>query len=452
MAMSIIALLEMMRAFGFDTVLIQNQHAQRSHYDTAWTLNVLFGVVLALVLVFVAGPAARFYEEPRLELVIYLLGLGFCIEGFENIGVVAFRKELKFSKEFVLRVTKKLFAFTVALTVAFTFRNYWALVAGMVVGKFVGVALSYSMHPYRPRFALTAWNELVGFSKWLLVNNIVYFINTRSADFIIGKLAGARALGLYAVSFEISTLPTTELVAPINRAIFPGYSKIAHDLSELRASVLEVGSMIALLALPAALGIVATAHLLVPVFLGNQWLNTIPLIQVLAFYGAIISLQTNHGAAFLALAKPKVVVMLGIVQSVILISLLLILTRKAGPVGAAWAFLATALVLVPVRYAVLVYYLKLHLIDIVDAMWRPLAAAAGMLVTVNLVAGYLGPADQLSMQIAHLGLTVMIGAAAYPAYLVILWRLSGSPDGAEATVLRNVLPALKAVGSLAPWR
>jgi PST family polysaccharide transporter len=192
--------------------------------------------------------------------------------------------------------------------------------------------------------------------------------------------------------------------------------------------------------------------LLVPVFLGNQWLNTIPLIQVLAFYGAIISLQTNHGAAFLALAKPKVVVMLGIVQSVILISLLLILTRKAGPVGAAWAFLATALVLVPVRYAVLVYYLKLHLIDIVDAMWRPLAAAAGMLVTVNLVAGYLGPADQLSMQIAHLGLTVMIGAAAYPAYLVILWRLSGSPDGAEATVLRNVLPALKAVGSLAPWR
>jgi O-antigen/teichoic acid export membrane protein len=444
MATSIIALLELMRAFGFEIVLIQNQQAERRHYDTAWTFNVCFGVALALILLFVASPAARFYAEPRLEIVIYFLGLGFCVEGFQNVGIVEFRKELRFKKEFAFLLTKKLFAFTVALAVAFAFRSYWALVAGIVTGRFAGVGLSYFMHAYRPRLSLAAWHELLNFSKWLLINNIAYFIHTRSADFIIGKLAGARALGLYAISYEISTLPTTELVAPINRAIFPGYSKIADDLSKLRASFLQVISVIALLALPAALGIAATAHLLVPVFLGNGWVDAIPLMQVLAFYGAVISLTANQGAVYLALAKPKVLTMLGLAHSVVLVSSLLLLTHRAGPLGAAWAFVGTALILLPVRYALLFHYLKLHLIDILGAMWRPLAAAVGMLATVNLLTGYLETPDQFSTQLAHLGLAVITGFAAYLTYLGILWRLSGHPEGAESILVRNILPVVRA--------
>jgi O-antigen/teichoic acid export membrane protein len=43
MAMSIIALVELASSFSFETVLIQQEQPTCSHYDTAWTLNVLFG-------------------------------------------------------------------------------------------------------------------------------------------------------------------------------------------------------------------------------------------------------------------------------------------------------------------------------------------------------------------------------------------------------------------------
>ena len=208
MAVSIIAVLELLNSFGFDTVLIQNPDANRSHYDTAWTFNVIFGTASSLILFLLASPAAAFYDEPRLEMVIDFLAIGTFIQGLGNVGVVAFRKELEFNKEFKFLVAKKLISFCITVPLAFILKNYWALVIGMLAGKSAGMALSYLVHPYRPRFSLAARHELFQFSKWLLLNNLLFFLRFRSAHFIIGKTAGTHALGLYTIAYEISNLPT----------------------------------------------------------------------------------------------------------------------------------------------------------------------------------------------------------------------------------------------------
>ncbi len=101
---------------------------------------------------------------------------------------------------------------------------------------------------------------------------------------------GPAALGVFNMSYEISNMPTTELVAPINRAVFPGYAKLKHDLQSMRAGYLKVVGIIALIALPAAAGIGVVAPLLVPVWLGDKWIKSIPLMQVLAFSGGLVYL------------------------------------------------------------------------------------------------------------------------------------------------------------------
>ena len=82
MATAVVALLELMGAFGFDSALIQRQNTDRRHYDTAWTFNVMFGVSIATMLVLLAVPAAGFYHEPRLELMLPALAVGALIGGF----------------------------------------------------------------------------------------------------------------------------------------------------------------------------------------------------------------------------------------------------------------------------------------------------------------------------------------------------------------------------------
>ncbi len=445
MAMSMIAALELMSAFSFDVVLIQKQDsATRDHYNTAWTFNVMFGVLSALILLLLANPAARFYAEPRLETVMYFLALGNFIQGLENIGIIAFRKEMTFNKEFTFQVLKKLAGFAVTVPLAFLLHNYWALVAGILSGKLAGVLLSYIMQGYRPALSLRAAGELFHFSKWLFINNIVNFLKLRSADFVLGKTAGSQQLGLYTVGYEIANLPTTELVAPINRAVFPGYSKLTHDISKLRDGFISVIALITMLAVPAGVGIAATASLLVPVVLGSKWLDTIPLIQLLALSGAVGAMQTNIGSIYLALGKPKILTLLGAVHVSIFIPLVIVLSSRHGAIGAAWGSFISVLLLFPVNYIFLMRVIRLRLSRLLLAMWRPVASALLMFYVVDRYIDLLSP-DVLGGNIyANLFISVGIGVLVYVTAILLLWMLSGKPRGAEQQVLEKLSARLLA--------
>src|SRR3954465_6065990 len=118
----------------------------------------------------------------------------------------------------------KLGSVLIAVGLAYAWRSYWALVISIVLRRVILLAMSFIMSSYRPRSSLSRWPKLIPFAKWLLVNNFLMFIRERVDTLIVGKLAGAGPLGLYTVGLELADLPTTELAAPVSRAVFPGGS------------------------------------------------------------------------------------------------------------------------------------------------------------------------------------------------------------------------------------
>ena len=111
MAVSVIALVEIVSTFNFELAIIQRTNPAREHYDSAWSMNILAGVGGALVTAAAAWPAADFYNEPRLTYVMLVLAAAWFIQGFENIGTVNFRREMNFSLEFRFMFAKKLGGF-----------------------------------------------------------------------------------------------------------------------------------------------------------------------------------------------------------------------------------------------------------------------------------------------------------------------------------------------------
>ena len=85
MATSFLAALELLSAFSFDLALIQNQNAERRHYDTAWSFALIFGTANAFLMCAVASTAADFFAEPRVEGLMYALALSPLIGGFDNV-------------------------------------------------------------------------------------------------------------------------------------------------------------------------------------------------------------------------------------------------------------------------------------------------------------------------------------------------------------------------------
>ncbi len=445
MAMSVIAFVELAGAFSFELALIQKEHPTRSHYDTTWTLGVMFGTVCALAMAALAHPASLFYNEPRLQLIVFVLAGSTFLQSFENVGVVDFRRAMNFSKEFSFLTTKKVAGFVVTMSLALALQSYWALIAGAVASRLTGLLLSYTMQPYRPRFALTAHRELFSFSSWIFLNSLGTFGATRLSHFVVGRLHGPSALGLYIVGSEIAFLPTTELIAPVNRAVFPGYARLTHDVAALRQSYLDVIGMIQAVVLPSSVGIAVIAEPLVRTLLGDKWAEAAMFIQVLAFTGATHALMSNNHSVWLALGQTRNSLLVVAPYFLALIPLMMILSRPFGILGIAYAELGASCLGLLISCFLLCRVLQVSMSRYLAGLWRPMLAALVMALGVTSLLREMTANANAAGGFSQFVLAIPAGMLIYTAVLALLWLLSGRPRGAESWLLDGLMRSASAL-------
>ena len=442
-ASSFVALLELMRMFGFDTALIQLRTVTPDHMNTAWTFAAGLGLGIAALVAATAPLVADFYGDPRLAPVLWVLALAALFNGLESNGPVMLRRGLQWRKDFIFQTVRKTAAVAFTIPLAILWRNYWALVVGMLMGRFASLVASYVISPYRPRPSLAARADLWGFSKWVFISNMLQFLQQRLPNLIMGRLASPAAVGYFGMARDIGTIPTMEMVMPINRAAFPGYAKIAHDPRRMREGFLKLLAAIALVVLPAGIGVAATAELIVKVFLGPKWLPAVPAMQVLSVYGALYGLQSNANAAYLAIGRPRLQTAMMLAFVAVLVPGLVILTPRFAQTGAALACLLAAAVAVPLNLVNVCHCLGIRARELFGALWRPVLGSAVMAVAVWATLSVLPDADSVPTAALLLAAGVVVGALSYSLMVLGLWWASGRPAGAERWLLDRVTTRLR---------
>ncbi len=444
MGLSFIFMGELLAAFSFDVALIQNQRATPNHYHSAWTLNVALGAGIAAFMLLLASPIAGFYGRPEVFPVVCVLALGPLLASLENIGVVAFRKDLEFRKEFLFQVSRKVIGFVVTVPLAFWLRSYWALVAGILASKLGGTLVSYWAHPFRPRVSFSEIRSLMNFSRWLLLNNVVGFLKERSSDFVIGRLNGPAALGLYNVSYEFSNLPTNEIGAPINRALLPGYAKLKDDPVQVRITFANVAGVLAVIAIPVGAGMFAVAPFLVPVLLGQKWLGGVPLMEILSLNSALLVFHGNIVTLLIASGHPAAVMRTNAYFVGLLLVGMLLLVPRFGALGAAWSALAACVLSTPIYLYQLRHFVGIPMRRFLEVVIRPVLAAIVMILAVRFAL----PDYDTAMSTASAGIVlaggVVLGMLTYGLALIGLWFAGGRPPGGERVLLEQVTSRLAA--------
>lgn len=434
-AILLLAILEIFAELGVENALIHDQSAPRESYDTAWTMNVCKGLALSAVLGIAAAPAAVFFDAPDVEVVIYVLAVLPLVRGLENIGTVDFRKDLAFHKDFIFNFTTRISGAVVTIGLAFILRDHWALVIGMILRSALRVVLSYRMSDFRPRLSLSRFSEIFNFSKWIMLQNLLHGFNERLPALVIGKMTGPQVLAFFNIGFEIANLASTELAAPIRRALFPGFAKMSQDREQLAESFRWALAVIVLVGLPIPMGIAATADYLVPALLGWNWLGTVPIIQILCLQGALVILGTNSHLVYLAVGKPVITVWLSALRLVILVPCCIYWVGVYGAVGAGLALVVSAAVVRLVDYAIVLPMLKVSITEFVAQVWRPLVAVAVMSFAVRKLHIWLELSALQPILLAKLAACAVLGAVTYLAAILGLWILTGKREGAESYII-----------------
>src|SRR4051794_19831412 len=176
---------------GTEEGVIRHKEPTPEVYDTAFTIAVLRGSFVGLLIAAAAYPGAAFFGDARLTGVLLALAATAVIESVTNIGIVQFRRDFTFQKEFQLWLLPRILSIAIAIGLAAATRSYWALIAGIMSNQLFRVLFSYAMHPYRPRLRLAAWRELAGYSAWNSLVAGLQVLPGRIDTLLIGRMLDA---------------------------------------------------------------------------------------------------------------------------------------------------------------------------------------------------------------------------------------------------------------------
>lgn len=422
-------------SLGTEEAVIREAAPDRAVYDTAFTLTALRGLIASVLVAVAAFPAAEFFGDPRLGPVLLVVALLPLLDGLSNIGAVDFRRNMTFHKEFALMVLPKLGGILVAILAAFLLRSYVAMLCGMLVNRSLRMAMTYVMHPFRPRFSLIAWRALVGYSVWTWLLSLATLLRDRSDSLFLGRMAGTATLGFYSVGAEIAALPMTELIEPLGRASFSGFAAARHEGGAAGEIFLRLIGLSALLALPVGLGLSAVAAPLTRLALGPGWEQAVPVLQVLAVAGTM--LVFGHLSQHLLSAHALLGRLVGIVLAgaALRVVLLLALIPGFGATGAAMAAAIAIGVEQGLMIATALRRFGIGFRGLLAQVWRPVLATGAMGVVLWGFGLGWAPGDGLVVG-------VVVGAGVFVVGLLGAWLLAGRPAGAEADLLGLVRPRL----------
>ncbi len=234
------------------------------------------------------------------------------------------------------------------------------------------------------------------------------------------------------MAYEIATMATSELFAPVCRVLLPGYAKLAHDPEALRRSFVDGFALIMMIAAPVAIGIGLVADPMVRLLLGDKWLEAIPMLQVLAIFGLIQVLSSNIGPLLLAMGRPRLVMIVNAIRVGFGIPLTVFATLYWGVTGTIWwSLVATSFVFSITILALAVGIINVSYARLFAAVWRSFGALFIMVIAVWFVAESVLGNTAPSYLSFKFGTEILTGVLVFAGAHLCLWRICGCPDGLE---------------------
>jgi lipopolysaccharide exporter len=431
----VMGLLDVLTAIGLEAYLIQRRDVGRVHYDTTWTLNIMRGFVTGGMLLAFAPFAEEILNAPGVTPLMMAIALMPMIDGFANIGMVNFRRDLQFDREFRYLLFRRAVMVATCLSVAFVSPTPWALVGGTLAGSVAAVIASYVLSDFRPRLTLAAWRDLIGFAKWMFTYETVNGLAVRFEGLLLARYGTPSELAFYSKADDFAGLPSTEVAAPISKAVYPGLSAAQNDPAQLVHLFHRFLGLTLSIIVPLAAGLSLVAEPFVLTVLGSQWVMVVPLLHILAIRGVTRSVATNTFTAFLARGRMSLAGKLSLFFAAVRIILLPVGWLYGGLIGLAWASLASAVFNTSINLLILRYFRFASLRRLVAESWRTLFAAFAMSAAVMAMDNAFGVMFSSPVRLL---LLVATGAVSYCAVLIGSWYLAGKPPGAESVLIDNI--------------
>lgn len=436
-AVSILVIVETVLELPLTQALLRHETLTDDLLDTAFTLSLIRGGIIAALLLSLAWPVAYFYDEPRLLPLMATLSLAPAMRSLVSPRMVVFMRAFDFKREFAIDLMVKLASLIAAVGVAATTRSYWGLAIGSVTGPCLALVASYVFAPMRPRLGLREWQSFRDIIGWNSVSQVLMSFNWQLDRLLLPRFTGLSALGAFSVADSIAGIPHQVFVGPLLRPLIAGFARVDEGQKRILA-YLKATHAVTLAAAPVLMILTVLAEPMLRVAVGDQWTFAAPVFQGLC----IVSILTLPSAIMPPLAmvldQTRLVALRMFVEFALRVPITVLLVVKFGLEGA----VAARLIGVAVAYLTSLLIVR-RLIGV--AIWvqlatflRALLPGVPMLMFLFMVQPWLSDLPAGLGLLFAVGLSGMVALALFWLAALAFWHVSERPSGLEWIVIQKI--------------
>ena len=410
--------LDNFRNFGTGPALVYERTVSRAAANTAWTLNMLFAVIVTLAAQLLAGPIASYYGHPQIEGVFRLLSIAYIFASVGSVHFFLLLRDMDFRARSVPPLGQVIVAGDLAVLFAVWGYGVGALVARELASVVAGAILLWAVYPFRPRVQLVpsiAW-KLFRYGAWVGAGLTILFLSQNVDVFIGGRVIRNQSdIGFYTTSWKLAFIVASIFTLVASSMVFPTLSRLQDDYGVLKLKLLKSIRQMGLLMFPAATLLAVIAPVAIVPLLGEKWVHyraSFLVLSLLAFYAGNRTMLSVFFEAYKSIGKPWIVWAYNSVKLAIMVPAMI--------VGAQHGILGLASVYIPIQ--LLEFPAALFLADRVlhispravwGAAWVPVTSTAIMAAAVIAL-------EVLLHQVMHTGDLIALAGCLVLAALVYL--------------------------------
>lgn len=330
---------------GFKVALANLREPRPEDYNSVFWTNILIGAVLYVVLFALAPLIAAYYHEPRLTPLARYAFLGFVFASFGTAQSAYLFKNLRAKQQAKAAMTAVLLSSTVGVVMAYMGYSYWSLATQTNLYILTCTLLYWHYSDWRPtlKIDLGPARRMFRFSCKLLLSSVVTDVNSNLLNILLGRFYTVRDAGNYNQAYQWNYKASYLIQGMMAQVAQPVLVDVQDERERQLRVLRKMVRFAAFVAFPLLLGFSLVAREFIVLAIGEKWLESARLLQVLCVGGAFAPLSVVLFNVLLSKGKSTTYMWSNIVLCVVQVGVMTLL-RPYGIRPMVVAFTAVGIV------------------------------------------------------------------------------------------------------------
>ena len=280
---------------GFRTALTNIEHPKDEDYNSVFWFNIIMASSLYLILFFAAPLIGEYYHTPRVVPLCRYAFLSIVIASFGTAQSAYLFKHLRAKQQAEAGALAVILSSLTGVGMAFAGMAYWSLATQGLVYVGINTLLQWHFSPWRPSIhgiTFVPVRRMFRFSCKILATTIMTHVNNNVLNILLGHYFTPRDTGNYNQAYQWNTKCYSLVQSMVAQVAQPVLVSLNGEEGRQKDVFRKMMRFTAFITFPLLFGFGLVAKEFIVTAIGEKWLASAQLIQILCLSGAAMPLST----------------------------------------------------------------------------------------------------------------------------------------------------------------